>query len=197
MLPFYLAPEDPPSKQEILKAALSLFAAHGVHATSVRAIAATAGYTNPALFKFFASKEELVNHLFVACYLHQGRQLRRQWEPGAAFDASLRGLLRNFADFVETQPDAFFFVQDNLRALWPQNAARLRGDSLVALVRSFLAEGVKQGRVSGAFPLQLLTTLVMGTLLQWARMRHLGDFQGNRDQWLAQLAQLLTRATAA
>ena len=53
----YSAVEDPPSKRKILQAALHLFVQRSVDGVTVREIAAEAGYTNPALFKYFPTKE--------------------------------------------------------------------------------------------------------------------------------------------
>ena len=63
-LPFYVEPTDPPSKQELLKAALKLFARDGVRESSIRAVAEEAGFTNPVLFKYFEGKDALALYLF-------------------------------------------------------------------------------------------------------------------------------------
>ena len=63
-LPFYIREDDPPAKREILRAAMKLFSERGLDATSIREIARESGYTNPALYKHFAGKEELALHLF-------------------------------------------------------------------------------------------------------------------------------------
>ena len=101
-LPFYVEPTDPPSKQELLKAALKLFARDGVRESSIRAVAAEAGFTNPVLFKYFDGKEALALHLFERCYLRlvreamarppQRRQLSRA--AGAARRAPARAARR-------------------------------------------------------------------------------------------------------
>jgi AcrR family transcriptional regulator len=69
---FYVREDDPPAKQEILRAAMKLFSERGFDATSIRDIARESGYTNPALYKHFASKEDLALHLFETCH-------RRMW----------------------------------------------------------------------------------------------------------------------
>src|SRR5215218_11381392 len=66
--PFYVTDEDPPAKREILRAALKLFSERGLAATSIRNIADQSGYTNPALYKHFASKGELALYLFETCH---------------------------------------------------------------------------------------------------------------------------------
>jgi AcrR family transcriptional regulator len=55
----YLAHDDAPAKKKILTEALRLFVRDGLCETSIRDIARATGYTNPALFKHFASKERL------------------------------------------------------------------------------------------------------------------------------------------
>src|SRR3984885_8138859 len=67
--PFYVSNDDPPGKQRIVVAALDLFVRDGLCETSVRDIAKASGFSNPALFKHFPSKEALAIHLFERCYL--------------------------------------------------------------------------------------------------------------------------------
>src|SRR5215510_737293 len=68
--PAYVSPEDAPAKKRILVEALHLFVRDGLCETSIRDIADASGYTNPALFKHFPSKERLAVHLFEQCYLN-------------------------------------------------------------------------------------------------------------------------------
>ena len=68
-LPAFLSSaEDPPAKRAILACALRRFVVDGLDGTSIRTVAADAGFTNPALFRHFAGKEELAAHLFAVCY---------------------------------------------------------------------------------------------------------------------------------
>src|SRR5262245_43883517 len=76
-VPAYVAPEDAPAKKRILVEALHLFVRDGLCETSIRDIADATGYTNPALFKHFPSKERLAVHLFEQCYLNLFEALQR------------------------------------------------------------------------------------------------------------------------
>src|SRR4051812_18274536 len=96
--------ETPAAKREILRAAMKLFSAHGLAATSIRDIARESGYTNPALYKHFASKEELALHLFETCH-------RRLWSTCHAaiaaaknFDAKLDGYIGRVLELVDENP---------------------------------------------------------------------------------------------
>ena len=64
-----MAEGDAPAKRRILVTALELFVRDGLCETSVRDIAKASGFTNPALFKHFKSKDDLARYLFERCYL--------------------------------------------------------------------------------------------------------------------------------
>ena len=68
----YLAQDDAAARAASLCAALRLFVRQGIDATSVRDIAAGSGFTNPAIFKHFDSKEALALCLFERCYTWMG-----------------------------------------------------------------------------------------------------------------------------
>lgn len=53
----------PAGKKKVLLAALHLFASHGFHATTTAKIAKEAGVSEGTIYKYFPSKEELLNHL--------------------------------------------------------------------------------------------------------------------------------------
>src|SRR3954452_20769130 len=93
-LPFYVEPTDPPSKQELLKAALKLFARDGVRESSIRAVAEEAGFTNPVLFKHFESKDALAPFLFERCYLRLVRETMTAIAEGRTRRARLSALIK-------------------------------------------------------------------------------------------------------
>ena len=90
MLPFYIREDDAPAKRQILRAAMKLFSEHGLAATSIRDIAKESGYTNPALYKHFAGKEELALHLFETCH----RRLWAKCHAAIVSDSSRRHITR-------------------------------------------------------------------------------------------------------
>src|SRR3954471_16856759 len=89
MLPFYIRDGDPPAKQEILRAALKLFSERGLAATTIRDIADESGYTNPALYKHFASKDELALHLFESCHVRVWTVVSATLEKDGDFEEKL------------------------------------------------------------------------------------------------------------
>ena len=174
---FFLQEGDPPSKREILRAALHLFVRDGLCETSIRDIAEASGFTNPALYKFFAGKEALALHLFERCYLRLITTLRDSMER-QSFAADLDALARAYAGLVDESLEAVLFVNDTLRAFWPKVSKSVRRHSLIGEVRALVRRGVETGAVPRTIDEDLGVAMVLGAMGQIARMAHFGEIRG-------------------
>ena len=164
-LPFFLSETDPPAKRAILTAALDLFASRGIDGVTVRDIAAVTGFTNPAMFRHFKSKEELAQCLFEVCYR---RLAHRFLEPGL----TLEGLLKRGLELIEESPESVHFVIENLRRHWHALPAEVRTHSLLGSMRRLIEAEQRAGRVRADADPNLAAALVLGVLGQIARMAH-------------------------
>ena len=189
----YTNPGDPPSKQRILQAALRLFAERGLHAVTVRDVAEEAGYTNPALFKYFDSKQSLAIFLFEHCYLNLYEKLRAQVKTGSRFDDQLLAVVVAFLAELDRDGSSVLFVQEHLRELWPHASRKTRAHSIVGLIREILQHGVEEGAVGTDENLSLLGVAVIGTLAQFARLFYFGEFKSPAAQYAAEIATMLIR----
>jgi AcrR family transcriptional regulator len=172
-----------------------LFAHQGVDTVTVRQIADAAGYTNPALFKFFASKDALALYLFECCYLQLFESLEAGLAGSTAFDSRLEAILDVFLSQLEDNLDAFLFVQDHLRPMWPRVSAATRKKSILALIRRVLEQGIGEGTVRDA-NVGLMVVAITGTLQQFARMLHFREFKGKAGDWRQELNTILGRIVA-
>jgi len=173
-LPFYVEPTDSPSKQELLKAALKLFARDGVRESSIRAVAAEAGFTNPVLFKYFESKEALALHLFERCYLRLVREAQGALASEGSFRSRLKLLVTRMMTLLDESPEAMLFVSDELRRYWPQVSAATRKRSLIGMTRTFFSEG----DVTKDVDLTVLVAGFWGLLGEFARLHAFGEWRG-------------------
>ena len=173
-LPFFVEPTDPPSKQELLKAALKLFAREGVRESSIRAVAEEAGFTNPVLFKYFEGKDALALFLFERCYLRMVREATTALAGGGTFRARLGRLIARFLALLDESPDAVLFVNEELRRFWPRMSPATRRLSLIGITRKFFDEG----DVSKEIDQTLLVSAFWGLLVQFARIHAFGDWKG-------------------
>ena len=110
-------------RNDIIAAALRLFAEKGIKATTIRDIANDAGVTEGALYRHFAGKDELALSLFAECAgeLHHSldQAVNQELDPRRRLTAPARALLV----FAQNNPASYEFVMarhhDDIGALPP------------------------------------------------------------------------------
>src|SRR5262245_36526447 len=186
-LPFFVEPTDPPSKQELLKAALKLFARDGVRESTIRAVAEEAGFTNPVLFKYFDGKDALALHLFERCYLRLAREAASALAEGGPFRARLARLVTGVLALVDEAPEAVLFVNEELRRFWPQVSPATRRLSLIAMTSRFFEDPEVTAKVDRI----LLVAAFWGLLGQFARLYAFGEWKGRAVDAAPQIEALV------
>jgi AcrR family transcriptional regulator len=173
--------EKPDTKRPVIvRAATSLFAKRGVDATSMREIADAAGVREAAIYRYFASKEELSREIFVSWYGWYSRQLREIVRGPGGTKEKVYGAARLELSAAVEHTEAFTYFCENearfLRSL-PANVPRVR-DVVIELVKQGQARSeVKAGDVG------VLADMLSGALctvalsLVWRRRRGSMDDQ--------------------
>jgi AcrR family transcriptional regulator len=179
------------TRQRIVEGALKLFAERGVDATSIRDIATSAMITEPAVYRHFRSKEDLIWEIFWTGYRGLGDTLRDVLPQGQPSGADLRARL---SAMVETICALFDRDEPLFRFLLLTQHGQLgkiteRDKSPVQVLHDRLAAAI----AAGALPQQdaeLATSTVFGIVLQAATFR----VYGRLDQPLAHYAPSLGAA---
>src|SRR6266478_2339660 len=97
----------------IVRAATSLFAKHGVDATSMREIAEAAGVSEAAIYRYFTGKDEMSREIFVSWYGWYSRQLRDVVQGSGTTKEKLRSVTRVELSAVQEHTDAFVYFCEN------------------------------------------------------------------------------------
>jgi len=197
MLPFYIHEDDPPAKREILRAAMKLFSKHGLAATSIRDIAEESGYTNPALYKHFVSKEELALYLFEICHRRLWTRCHAAIVAAKSFNAKLEGYIGQALELVDEDPEAMAFLSDSARVLWPQSGPAVRRQTMIDLARSLMSAAPRPRRGRSAVNLDVAAASLQGTLAELARMIQVGAVAGPAVRWKKELVALFRKITTA
>lgn len=171
-LPFFVVETDSPAKRAILTSALDLFASKGVDGVSIRDIAAEAGFSNPAMFRHFTSKDDLARKLFEACYSRLAATLGPLAEHRAD---SMQVRLAEMLRLVEMSPDSVHFVLENMRRYWRELPDEVRRVSILGAMRRLVEREQQAGRVNPKLDPSLVSALVLGVLAQIARMAHFNE----------------------
>ena len=195
-LPFYVHEDDPPAKQQILRAAMKLFSARGLAATSIRDIAEESGYTNPALYKHFAGKDELAQHLFETCHRRLWSKCHDALQGATTFDDKLEAYVRQSLELIDEHPEALAFLSDSARVLWPKAGPAVRRHTMIGLARSLMSQAPQPHRGGRAVSVDIAAASIQGTLAELARMLQVGVVPGPAVRWQADLVALFRRVAA-
>jgi len=192
-LPFYVREDDPPAKRQILRAALKLFASRGLNGTSIRDIARESGYTNPALYKHFASKEALALHLFETCHQRLWTKCHAAITAGTTFDDKLDGYIAQVLHLVDDHPAALAFLSENARVLWPKSAAAVRRRTMIGLARSLMQAAPRSRLSRRRTQADVAAASLQGTLAELTRMLQVGVIEGPASHWKRELVALFQK----
>lgn len=94
-----LAPED--REHQIVQAAISFFARHGFDA-STRDLARELGVTQPLLYRYFPTKESLVDRVYDEVFVRRWNPEWEEWlaDRSVPLDERLKRYLKDYAQFV-------------------------------------------------------------------------------------------------
>lgn len=196
MLPFYIREADPPAKREILRAAMTLFSEHGLAATTIRDIAKESGYTNPALYKHFDSKEELALYLFETSHRRLWSRCHAAIESATDFDEKLENYIGEVLSLIDEHPEAMAFLSENARVLWPKAGPAVRRQTMIALARSLMS-CAPRGRKGSAVHPDVAAASLQGTLAELARMIQVGAVRGPAISWKSELLKFFQKSVVA
>jgi TetR/AcrR family fatty acid metabolism transcriptional regulator len=168
--------KDPDKPQQIIEAAIRVFARNGYYNSRVSDIAREAGIASGTIYLYFRTKEEILVTLFR--------------EKMAAFVAHLRGEIAREADAVtkirrlvelhftvlEQSPALAEVVQVELRQghKFFRGASAHEVSAYFELIGSVLEEGVAAGRFRADVPVKVATKVLFGAMDQMATSWVLG-----------------------
>ena len=177
-------------KTKVERAAVDLFAANGFDGVSIADIAGAAGVSQGALYRHYASKEELGWALFSSAYLRTGEELERIRTGEAEFEAAVTAMIAHFCALYDEDPALFRFMLITQHGFLPRipSGSRTPVDAIADLVGDAIAEN----QLKPIDP-ALGAAVVMGVILQAAIFHIYGRLGGS----LAARAPALARAAIA
>jgi len=194
--PFYIREDDAPAKRQVLRAAMKLFSERGYAATSIRDIARESGYTNPALYKHYASKEEMALHLFETCHRRMWAMCNSALDSANGFDEKLERYVGQFLELVDEHPDVAAFLSDSARVLWPKAGPAVRRHTMIGLARSLMSEAPRLRRGKSAVNPDVAAASLQGTLAELTRMIQVGVVPGPASRWKGDLVRMFQKLVA-
>jgi AcrR family transcriptional regulator len=161
-------------KNQILDAAVRLFAEKGFDGTSVQEIVERAEVTKGAMYHYFSSKDDLLHEIYQELIGRQLADQERILAAGLSPPDTVRALI---VDLVETTTarlaqSAVFAREMHKLAAGPMKALRAQRRRYHEAFRSVVENGQREGAFTTATSAETVTLLVFGVinqLPQWYR----------------------------
>lgn len=140
-------------REEILSAALGIFLTRGFEGTTLEAVAESIGYTKPALYYYFRSKEELFTSLILSTLTDAKDRVAEIGARDESAGGKLRDLVRLYFD-EHVQNRSYFSIIHMLNGFCeklPQCSDRTDIEELSGAIPRMIMEIMRQGVESGEF----------------------------------------------
>jgi TetR/AcrR family transcriptional regulator, fatty acid metabolism regulator protein len=167
---------DPEKPQQIIDAAIRVFARTGYYNSRVSDIAREAGIASGTIYLYFKTKEEILVTLFrekmAGFVAHQRRELAGQLGPVV----KIRKLVEVHFSVLEQSPELAEVVQVELRQgnKFFRGASAHEVSAYFELIAAVLEEGVAAGCFRSDLPVKVATKVLFGAMDQMATSWVLG-----------------------
>ena len=164
--------QDGSTKAKIERGALGLFVAHGVDGVSVKEIANSAGITDAAIYRHYASKAALAEGLMLAIHDRLTRLVRDVAAQDAPFRAQITALVNAYCQAADADWQLFAYHLLHLHH-FPELFAGGSGDkgakrdSPVTACADMITGAIERGETKPG-NVELLAAMTLGVVLQAA-----------------------------
>ena len=149
--------------ERIKEAALRLVVERGVGATTIRDLAQLADVAEGALYRHYATKEDLIRELFKERYARFAQRLDLVQRGQQGLQAKLRAIVRDTCRLFDEDQATYRFLllaQHEAMRLFPPGP-----DSPVPVLRTMIASAIKSGEIKFRNA-DLGAALVLGLMIQ-------------------------------
>jgi len=151
-------------REAIVEAALHLFVERGFYGTAVPEIADRAGVGAGTIYRYFESKEALVNEIYRQEKQHFGHVVLGDFPPAAPTREQFRLLWTRMAKFATEHPSAFIFLELHHHARYLDAQSRAVEQRMNELFTTVVTSAQARGELKAGAP-RLLMGLVMGAFV--------------------------------
>jgi AcrR family transcriptional regulator len=153
---------DPEHKREsILDAALALFSDRGFHGVAVPEVAARAKVAAGTIYRYFPSKEALVNAVYQREKQALGAALLHDFPTEAPPRAQLSHFIRRAFEYAKYNPEGLKFLELHHHKDYLDDTSRAIENTMLAPAYAFISKA-QAAMVLKPLPAELMVALVWG-----------------------------------
>lgn len=179
------------TRERLERCALTLFVEKGIHATTIKDIANSAGIAEGTLYRHFTSKEELAESLFLSAHEKIAKQVRKESERFPTLKGKLKFMVHFFCEKYDEDPIVFNYL---LLAQHHQMQILKQADySAHAQLVSMVNEGIKKKELAKRDP-EFYVAIILGIIFQAALSRFYGRMTAKMKDDADELLETIYRA---
>lgn len=156
-------------KAAALKATLELISEQGFQGTPMSQIAQRANIGVGTIYRYFSSKEELINALYIEVKARIAQYTLRNYSESRDVHASFLLLLRNIANYFIENPAELLFIEQYANSPLITAATHEEGLRMFKVV-NHLFERAKEENLLKELPMEMLSTLAYGATLSLVKL---------------------------
>lgn len=168
--------ENGGKREAILQAALQLFTERGFHGTAMPLVAELAGVGAGTIYRYFESKEALVNALYQQWKEFQLTTITSDVPTTVPLREQFHIYWERLVEFARSYPVAFAFLEMHFHAPYLDGNSRKIEERGHQAMMGFFQECVRQKAVKKA-PIEFLASLVWGAYFGMVKASRSGYFQ--------------------
>jgi len=134
-------------KEAIIMAAFKLFTERGFHGTPTSMISEEAGVATGTLFRYFPTKEALINAAYVVAKSHMAAALKAGIEAKPTFEDKARLIWGNTIRWGLQNPEEFLFLEQFASSPFITKLTEKEAISNFGFLAEVLDEGIRTGAI--------------------------------------------------
>lgn len=148
----------------ILKAALESFSVNGFHSSPISLIAKKAQVGAGTIYRYFASKDDLIKSLYEELDKEFRPSIEEGWEEKGSVRQNLLKILANLFQYLISHPAEFKFLEQYYHSPYGMEKKREEDRPLHTL----FSKGIEEGKLK-ELPEDILCALCIGPIVYLAR----------------------------
>ncbi|OLB93327.1 MAG: hypothetical protein AUH30_20390 [Candidatus Rokubacteria bacterium 13_1_40CM_68_15] len=190
---------DSAKPQQIVDAAIRVFARNGYYNSRVSDIAREAGIASGTIYLYFRTKDEILVTLFREKMAQWVALVRREITTERGAEAKIRKLVALHFAVLEGDPDLAEVVQVELRQghKFFRGASAHEVSAYFDLIGSILHEGMAAGQIRADLPVKIATKMLFGAMDQMATSWVLGKRGYRLTETAEAVASIFLRGVSA
>ncbi|OEY82556.1 TetR family transcriptional regulator [Oenococcus kitaharae] len=167
-------------KKAILQAALKLFAEKSFYGTKMPEISQLANVGAGTIYRYFDSKEDLVNNLFLRTMTQFDQQLELNFPNTMATKIQFHHLFQSLWSYVVNNTQAFIFINLHDQGKYLDSQSRASFDKLWDFITEIISHGQTRGDLIDLDP-KSIVSLVYGPLIPISKMLSHQGYTASKD----------------